>query len=113
MRGNASQIKVHYKGKDEDFVVFADSAKAVKDWKADKSIPIAQVVSGYKVFVTHKHGNQGIMDSASNSALDNEFGTHRDDDVVVQILEKGTIIESEEHGRNGVTNITMGGSVNH
>ncbi|KAK4997454.1 hypothetical protein LTR28_013976, partial [Elasticomyces elasticus] len=53
MRGNASQIKVHYKGKDEDFVVFADSAKAVKDWKADKSIPVAQVVSGYKVFVTH------------------------------------------------------------
>jgi hypothetical protein len=54
MKGNATQVRVHYKGKDDDFVVFADSAQAIKDWKSDKSVPLAQVVSGWKVFVTHK-----------------------------------------------------------
>lgn len=53
-RGNDAQTKVHYKGKDEDFVIFVDSAKAVQDWKEDSSVPLAQVVSGWKVFVTHK-----------------------------------------------------------
>lgn len=53
-RGNAPQTKVHYHGKDEDFVIYADSAKAVQDWKNDRSIPLAQVVSGFKIFVTHK-----------------------------------------------------------
>jgi hypothetical protein len=53
-RGEANQIKVHYKGTDEDFLVFVDDAKAAKDWKSDKSIPLAQVVSSFKVFVTHK-----------------------------------------------------------
>lgn len=54
-RGNAAQTKVFHKGKEEDFVVFVDSAKAVADWKKDRSIPLAQVVSGFKVFVTHKY----------------------------------------------------------
>lgn len=35
------------------------------------------------------------MDAASNGTMDDEFGTHKEEDVVQQILEKGTIIESE------------------
>jgi hypothetical protein len=53
-RGEVQQTKVHYKGKDEDFIIFVDDAKSAKDWKTDKSIPLAQVVSAFKVFVTHK-----------------------------------------------------------
>jgi hypothetical protein len=53
-RGNDQQTKVHYKGKEDDFIIFADSAEAVENWKKDSSIPLAQVVSGWKVFVTHK-----------------------------------------------------------
>lgn len=53
-RGNDTQTKVHYQGKEEDFIIFVDDIKAVQDWKNDKSIPLAQVVSGWKVFVTHK-----------------------------------------------------------
>ncbi|KAG9536785.1 hypothetical protein KCU71_g18932, partial [Aureobasidium melanogenum] len=53
MRGNAAQVKVHFKGADDDYIVFVDSAQAVRDWKADKSVPLAQVVSGWKIFVTH------------------------------------------------------------
>lgn len=55
MRGNAQTTKVHYKGKDEDFIVIVESEQAVKDWLGDRSIPLAQVVDGFKVFVTHKY----------------------------------------------------------
>ena len=54
MRGNEATTKVHYKGSNDDFIIFVDSAKAVQDWKQDSSIPLAQVVSGFKIFVTHK-----------------------------------------------------------
>lgn len=53
-RGEANQTKIHFKGTDEDFIIFVDDAKAAKDWKNDKSIPLSQVVSSFKVFVTHK-----------------------------------------------------------
>ena len=53
-RGNDNQVKVHYKGKDEDFIVFVESAEAVQNWKNDSSIALAQVLDGYKIFVTHK-----------------------------------------------------------
>jgi hypothetical protein len=52
MRGNDPQVKVHFKGSNDDFIIFVDSAKAVQDWKSDSTIPLAQVVSGWKVFVT-------------------------------------------------------------
>ena len=35
------------------------------------------------------------MDTASKATLDDEFGTHKDDDVILQIMERGTIVESE------------------
>ena len=54
-RGNASQSKVHYHGQDEDFVIMVDDVQAVQNWKNDRSIPLAQVVSGFKIFVTHKY----------------------------------------------------------
>lgn len=54
-RGEGVQTKVHYKGKEDDFIIFVDSAQAVKNWKADKSVPLAQVVNGWKIFVTHKY----------------------------------------------------------
>jgi hypothetical protein len=42
-RGEAHQTKVHYKGKDDDFVVLVDDAKSARDWKTDKSIPLTRV----------------------------------------------------------------------
>ena len=35
------------------------------------------------------------MNAASHSTLDNEFGSHVEEDVIKQILEKGTIQESQ------------------
>ncbi|KAF2494070.1 putative SDO1-like protein C21C3.19, partial [Lophium mytilinum] len=105
-RGNAAQTKVHYKGAEDDYVIFVDSAKAVAEWKEDKTIPLSSVVSGWKVFVTHnsrnnshRQGTQGILDAASNGSLEGEFGTHKDDDVVKAILEKGTVQETENAER--------------
>lgn len=53
-RGGASQVKVHYKGKDEDFIVLVDDEETYKKWLGDKSIPLAHFVSAFKIFVTHK-----------------------------------------------------------
>ncbi|KAL9030863.1 MAG: hypothetical protein Q9196_001062 [Gyalolechia fulgens] len=94
-RGNASQSKVHYQGKDEDFVILVDDVKSVQNWKDDRSIPLAQVVSGFKIFVTHKHGAQNVYDAASKQTLDNEFGTHNEDECMIKILEGGTLQETE------------------
>lgn len=44
---------------------------------------------------TTRHGAQGILDAASKGQLESEFGTHRDEEVIIQIIEKGSIIESE------------------
>lgn len=52
MKGNTSEVRVHYKGSNDDFIVIVDSAQAVKDWKKDSSMPLAQVVGSFKVFVT-------------------------------------------------------------
>lgn len=42
-----------------------------------------------------RQGTQGFYDGASKADLENEFGTSNDDDVIKQILEKGTIQRSE------------------
>lgn len=42
-----------------------------------------------------RQGVQGILDEASNQALDDEFGTHKEEEVVQAILEKGNAQETE------------------
>ncbi|KAH0558411.1 hypothetical protein GP486_004933, partial [Trichoglossum hirsutum] len=93
-RGNAQVTKVHYSGSTDDYIIFVDSPSAVREWKKDKSIPLAHVVSGWKIFCTHKHGAQGFMDAASKGMLDNEFGTTKDEEIVKLILEKGVVQET-------------------
>jgi hypothetical protein len=54
-KGEAVTTKCHFKGKEDDFIVFVEDVKAAKDWKTDKTIPLAQVVNSFKVFVTGKY----------------------------------------------------------
>ena len=42
-----------------------------------------------------RHGPQGLLEGASNAMLENEFGTSKDDEAVLQILEKGSMQEFE------------------
>ncbi len=43
----------------------------------------------------NRHGAQGPFDGASKGALESEFGTAVDDEVIKTILEKGTLQESQ------------------
>ena len=51
-RGEASKIKVHFKGTHDDFLVFVDDAEVYHQWMTDKSIPLAHFISTFKVFAT-------------------------------------------------------------
>lgn len=53
-RGDINQVRVHYKGNDEVFMVLIDSVEDYNKWREDKSTPLAQVVSSFKVFTTGK-----------------------------------------------------------
>ncbi|GKT55363.1 shwachman-bodian-diamond syndrome protein [Colletotrichum tofieldiae] len=113
VRGEAHQTKVHYKGQEDDFIVFVEDPELFKKWKTDKSVPLAHFISSYKIFVTHKQGNQGTFDAASKSTLENEFGTSVDDKVIIQILEKGEAHNAEFPERQGPKNDSQGSMVAH
>lgn len=54
-RGESVQTKVHYKGSNDDFVVFVDDVSTYNQWRKDKSVPLAHFVSTFNVFTTHKY----------------------------------------------------------
>ncbi|RDL36793.1 uncharacterized protein BP5553_06145 [Venustampulla echinocandica] len=107
-RGEAVKTRCQYQGEHDNFVVFVDRPDLANDWKTDKSIPLTHIVSTFKVFITHKSGAQGGYDGASNATLENEFGTHNEDEVIKQILEKGNMQEFEFPERQGGTNDSNG-----
>lgn len=105
-RSNTPASKIFYKGRVDDFIVFVDDLTTLNDWRRDRSIPLARVLNGWKIFVTHRyssglldyaqgkadsrsHGSQGVLDGASKASLDNEFGTSKEEDCMVKILEGG------------------------
>jgi len=45
--------------------------------------------------LVHRHGKQGILNTASKGQLENEFGTSNEDDVVKKILKEGSVQSSE------------------
>ncbi|CRL21265.1 Ribosome maturation protein SBDS, N-terminal [Penicillium camemberti] len=103
-RGNETANKIFYKGSSDDFIVFVDDLEILQKWKSDRSVPLTEVLNGWKIFVTHSHGAQGVLDTASQSALQNEFGTTKDDECMVKILEGGeyqaTTAREREGGKN-------------
>ncbi|KAF1943576.1 DUF1960-domain-containing protein [Clathrospora elynae] len=112
-RGNAAQTQVFYKGSSGDqFTIFIESEEALKKWKADSSTPLSDVVAGWKIMVT-EHGKQGILNTASNSQLENEFGTKKEDDIIPKILREGEVQSHENPERTGTTNDSMGSRAAH
>ncbi|KAI2784712.1 shwachman-Bodian-diamond syndrome protein [Daldinia loculata] len=110
-KGETTQVKVHYKGQEDDFIIFVDDIETYKKWKNDKSVPMAHFISAFKIFVTHKQGAQGQMDGASKSTLENEFGVSNEEEVIKKILEAGTIQESEFPERQGPKNDAQRGNI--
>lgn len=41
-----------------------------------------------------RHGAQGTLDTASKASLENEFNTKSEDEAIIAILEKGTIVHT-------------------
>ncbi|KAL2264264.1 hypothetical protein VTK26DRAFT_8467 [Humicola hyalothermophila] len=107
-RGDVNHVKVHYRGNDEDFLVFLDSVEDYHKWLRDRSVPLAQVVSSFTVFTTHKHSAQGMLEGASKAMLENEFGMSDGDAVVTKILEEGSLQEFEMSERQGRRNDSNG-----
>lgn len=74
----------------EEFHVVVNGPQYDAWSKGDKTIPLADVVDSFEVFVTLQ-GSQGVMGRASKMQLENVFGTSKDVDVVLQILERGSL----------------------
>ncbi|KFY31065.1 hypothetical protein V493_01429 [Pseudogymnoascus sp. VKM F-4281 (FW-2241)] len=108
VRGQGLQSRVHYKGINDDYIVFVEDPAMLKKWREDKTVALVEVVDAFKVFITGKQGVQGELNMASKSQLENEFGTSNDDDVIKKILQEGSLQETESHSRQGVTNETIG-----
>jgi len=53
--GEGATTKVFLATKNDSFVIFVESADIVKKWRKDRSIPLAEVVNGFKIFTTHKY----------------------------------------------------------
>ncbi|UNI15155.1 hypothetical protein JDV02_001718 [Purpureocillium takamizusanense] len=106
-RGEATQSKIHYKGKLDDYLIFVDDPETYKKWQSDKSVPLAQFVSTFKIFLTHKQGTQGTYDAAPKGTLASEFGTEDEDEVIKKILTEGSMQTIEMPSRQGVTNDSM------
>ena len=62
----------------------------------------------FKVFFSNQ-GSQGILGEASKQQLDSVFGTHKDIDVVQQLLEKGSAQQSDSlDSRSGIASLNLG-----
>ncbi|KAJ5505308.1 hypothetical protein LT330_009334 [Penicillium expansum] len=107
-RGNETASKIFYKGSSDDFIVFVEDLEILQKWKSDRSVPLTEVLNGWKIFVTHSHGAQGVLDTASQAALQNEFGTTKDDECMVKILEGGEYQASTAREREGSKNDSNG-----
>lgn len=91
-------VRILYKGKNvgEDFIVHVHDQEGVKQYRKDSSVPLVEVCAQFKVFVTHQHGAQGVLDEASHAMLDSEFGTHTDDEVIKQIVLHGDVQNTKD-----------------
>ncbi|EPE34945.1 FYSH [Glarea lozoyensis ATCC 20868] len=109
-RGTVQETKIHYRGQNvhDDFIVYTTNVELLQKWKTDKSIPLVDVLDAYQIFVTHKQGAQGILDTASHAELDSEFGTHKIEDVAERILKEGSVVKNKGSSKEADKNPTNG-----
>lgn len=55
--------------------------------------------------MNNRHGAQNAHDEASKATLENEFGSHNEDDCIIKILEGGTMQETEVNEDSGVVEL--------
>merc|ERR1712072_1501198 len=80
----------------------------------DATIPLVEIVDTFEVFTTNVGGNQGLLERPSKQQLDSIFGTHKDDDIMVTMIQKGEIKESNDamaskyNNRNDAGGVSFG-----
>ena len=52
VRGDETKLKVLLKGAHENFLVFIDDPVAYRKWLTDRSVPLAEFISSFKVLAT-------------------------------------------------------------
>ncbi|ODQ81752.1 hypothetical protein BABINDRAFT_165275 [Babjeviella inositovora NRRL Y-12698] len=112
----SSPIKYFYKGTDADFTVLVESQELVDKFrKGDSTIPLIDIVSIYKIFISRIGGSEGRLDEASKTELVNQFGSSHVDDVIKEILVNGTSKHGAKLGGHSFdsTNDTMGSRGTH
>lgn len=80
-----------YKGKDADFAVIIEDKGKAEAFKHGKHELLNEVVEIYKVFVSRQRGLEDIHQEALKEELENEFGTHKQEEVIEKILKHGEI----------------------
>lgn len=106
-KGTISRVVYQKESKGDTFIVIAASPDMVKKWRSDKTIPLIEVVDGYKIF-SSRQGAQGQLAAASRGELENEFGTSNEDEVIKRILQEGHVQEGKAGEKWGTKNESHG-----
>jgi ribosome maturation protein Sdo1 len=87
-----SATKHFYKGTTKDFIIFVDDEEAASEYVKDSTVPISDAVGLFKVFTTESgRGSEGKLESASQQDLENEFGSDKSVEYIVDfIIKNGT-----------------------
>lgn len=100
-----------YKGESQDFLVFVESEEAVKEFFKDSTIPLAEAVGTFKVYTSESgRGVDGVLHEAAKRDLENEFGKKPKEEIIQEILKKGTYQKNKNVGKKqwGSTNDSNG-----
>ena len=74
----------------DEYIVIVDP-EAYVSWKnGDKTIPLAEVVDSFQI-LSSGQGQQGIMGQISKQQMDAVFGTTKEDEAIIKVLEHGTM----------------------
>ena len=90
--------------------MLASSVEAVERFRKNDSTPLVDVIDSYDIFVTGRHGAQGVLARASKSQIENEFETYdseflfsgliyskSDEEAIKMILKNGKAEQTKMH----------------
>lgn len=74
----------------DEYLVIVNQ-EAYVSWKnGDRTIPLADVVDSFQI-LSSGQGQQGIMGQISKQQMHSIFGTTKEDEAIIKILEEGTM----------------------
>lgn len=88
----------------DEYIVIVNPEAYVSWRNGDKTIPLADVVETFQI-MTSGQGQQGIMGQVSKQQLHAVFGTTKEDEAIVKLLEQGmfrsgTLKPNDKSSRN-------------